>query len=146
MGNKTPTRSPTHEDIELRRLSSMGLELEELADGGDTVELQQMIELAEDRGRPVGHYLAAVPLATELRVAPRGPLTAKLCMGTCQRYGALELAEHLVARWPELSLAPVECLDRCDQAPACELHGAHGQLVLAPATSANLDDAIGSLS
>ena len=145
MGNKTPTRSPTHEDIELRRLASMGLELEELADGGETVTLEQMIELAEDRGRPVSHYLAAIPLATELRVAPRGAVTAKICMGTCQRYGALDLADHLAVQ-SQLSIHPVECLDRCDQAPACELHGEHGQLVLAPATKTSLDEAVGSLA
>src|SRR6185295_3019271 len=65
---KLPTRSPTHEDVPIGRLSSMGLEIEEIADG-DTVALSALIELAEDRGRPVSHYLAAIPLATELRLA-----------------------------------------------------------------------------
>lgn len=133
----------------MRRLSSMGLELEELADGAETVALDQMIELAEDRGRPVSHYLAAVPLATELRVEPSGALTVKVCAGTCQRYGALDLLDHLVERWSgakTFSIVPVECLDRCDQAPACELHGEHGQLVLAPATKSNVDEALKSLT
>lgn len=144
---KLPTRSPTHEDIDMRRLSSMGLELEEIADG-ETVALDQVIELAEDRGRPVGHYLAAVPLATELRVAATGTLTVKACAGTCQRYGALDLVDHLALRWSKdkrFSITPVTCLDRCDQAPACEVHGEHGQLVLAPATKSTLDEALSSL-
>src|SRR5215212_3448522 len=119
---KLPTRSPTHEDIEIRRLASMGLELEEIADG-DTVALAAIIELAEDRGRPVGHYLAAIPLATELRIDPGGAaLTVKVCAGTCQRYGALDLLDHLAERagaTPTLAIAPVTCLDRCDLAPAC---------------------------
>jgi NADH:ubiquinone oxidoreductase subunit E len=125
----------------------MGLELEEIADG-ETVALDQMIELAEDRGRPVSHYLAAVPLATELRVAPTGTLTVKACAGTCQRYGALDLLDHLVERWSQqkrFTIVPVTCLDRCDQAPACEVHGDHGQLVLAPATKSSLDEALDSL-
>jgi NADH:ubiquinone oxidoreductase subunit E len=131
----------------MRRLSSMGLELEEIAQD-ESLDLAQMIELAEDRGRPVSHYLAAVPLATELRVAPTGALTVKACAGTCQRYGALDLLDHLVERWSQqkrFTIVPVTCLDRCDQAPACEVHGDHGQLVLAPATKASLDEALDSL-
>ena len=148
MASKTPTRSPTHEDIEIRRLASMGLELEEIADG-ETVALEKLVELAEDRGRPPSHYLAAIPLATELRVdAGTEKLAVKVCAGTCQRYGALDLLDHLVERGPKgkFAIIPVECLDRCDQGPAIEVLGDHGQLVLAPATKANLDEALTSLA
>jgi len=144
---KLPTRSPTHEEIEISRLASIGIELEEIAEG-DEVPLPALIELAEDRGRPPSHYLAAIPLSTELRVAGDAPLTLKVCAGNCQRYGALDLLDHLVEhKHPgAFKITPVTCLDRCDQAPACEIHGAHGQLVLAPATKASLDEAITSLS
>ena len=148
---KLPTRSPTHEDVPIGRLSSMGLEIEEIADG-DVVALPALIELAEDRGRPVSHYLAAIPLATELRLGPAAAITVRVCAGTCQRWGALDLLDHLVdrltARPPSsgFAIAPVSCLDRCDLAPACELHGAHGQLVIAPATKAKLDEALAALA
>lgn len=146
--SKLPTRSPTHEDIELRRLASMGLELEEIA-ADDRVPLAALVELAEDRGRPASHYIAAIPLATELALdAGTAPLAIKVCAGTCQRYGALDLIDHLVERWqrtPAFTIVPVSCLDRCDQAPACEVHGAHGQLVLAPATKASVDEALDTL-
>jgi len=144
--SRLPTRSPTHADVELSRLASMGLELEEIADG-ETVALPALIELAEDRGRPASHYLAAIPLATELRLEAPSKLVVRVCAGTCQRYGALELLDHLAPRAAAggCSIAPVACLDRCDQAPACEVHGEHGQLVLAPATAASLDEALGSL-
>jgi hypothetical protein len=132
----------------MRRLASMGLELEEIA-ADDRVELGQVIELAEDRGRPVSHYLAAVPLATELRIdSGAGTLAVKVCAGTCQRYGALDLLDALVERWAKdrrFTITPVTCLDRCDQAPACEVHGDHGQLVLAPATKTAVDEALSSL-
>jgi len=145
--SKLPTRSPTHEDVPLGRLSSMGLEIEEIAQD-EEVTLAALIELAEDRGRPVSHYLAAVALATELRVVPSAPLTVRVCAGTCQRWGALDLLDHLAERASaaRVAIAPATCLDRCDQAPACELHGAHGQLVLAPATRASLDEALAALS
>jgi NADH:ubiquinone oxidoreductase subunit E len=45
----------------------------------------------------------------------------------------------------KVAMTPVTCLDRCDHAPAAEVHGASGQLVLAPATTANLDEAIDAL-
>jgi NADH:ubiquinone oxidoreductase subunit E len=148
--SKLPTRSPTHEDVPIGRLSSMGLEIEEIADG-DEVALPALIELAEDRGRPVSHYLAAIPLATELRLAPAAPITIRVCAGTCQRWGALDLLDHLVDRLvaqraPQFALAPVSCLDRCDLAPACEIHGDHGQLVIAPATRPQLDEALDALA
>jgi NADH:ubiquinone oxidoreductase subunit E len=143
---KLPTRSPTHEDVPIGRLSSMGLELEEIADG-DVVALPELIELAEDRGRPTSHYLAAIPLATELRLGPTAPVTVHVCAGNCQRWGALDLLDHLVERGQSgVAIAPVTCLDRCDQAPACEIRGAHGVLVLAPATKAALDDALRELA
>jgi len=152
--SKVPTRSPTHEDIELRRLSQMGLELEEIAED-DTVELGKLIELAEDRGRPPSHYLAAIALATSgaddqpFRVAPAAALTIRVCAGNCQRYGALDVLDALVERWQkrrDLAILPVTCLDRCDQAAACEIDGPHGKLVIAPATPANMIEALDALA
>src|SRR4051794_16273282 len=114
---KLPTRSPTHEDVPLARLAAMGLELEDLAEN-DEITMAALVELAEDRGRPPSHYLAAVALATELRVAGPAGRTVRVCTGTCQRYGALDLLDHLAARTRDFTIAPVSCLDRCDQAPA----------------------------
>ena len=142
---KLPTRSPTHEDVPAGRLAAMGLELEDIADG-ETVALPALIELAEDRGRPASHYLAAVALATELRVAGSAPITVRVCAGTCQRWGALDVLDHLVTRAGQaFAIAPVSCLDRCDQAPACELDTSDGKLVLAPATAGALDEALSAL-
>src|SRR3569623_839218 len=141
--SKTPTRSPTHEDIDPSRLATMAVDLEEIADN-DEVELAARVELAEDRGRPASHYLATLPLATDLKLAGTAPLTVKVCAGNCQRWGALDMLDHLVET-KGVQIAPVSCLDRCDHAPAVEILGAHGLLVLAPATSQALDEAISSL-
>lgn len=143
---KLPTRSPTHEEVELSRMSSMGLELEDIA-VDDEIPLPALIELAEDRGRPASHYLAAIALATEMKLAGSAPLTLKVCAGNCQRYGALDLLDHLAEHKSaaKFHITPVTCLDRCDHSPAIEVHGAHGQLVLAPATKANVDEALASL-
>jgi NADH:ubiquinone oxidoreductase subunit E len=147
--SKVPTRSPTHEEVEIPRLASMGLELEDIAEGNE-VQLSALVELAEDRGRPASHYLAAIPLATELSLAGKAPVLLRVCAGNCQRYGALDLLDHLVEKWTDaagtFAIAPVTCLDRCDQAPACEIDSPDGKLVLAPATKASLDEALASLT
>jgi len=147
--SKIPTRSPTHEEVDPTRLASIGLELEEIAEG-EEVPLPALVELAEDRGRPASHYIVAIPLATELRLAGKAAVSVRVCAGNCQRYGALDLLDHLAERMlkepSKLTIVPISCLDRCDQAPACEVHSASGQLVLAPATTANLDEAITGLS
>jgi len=150
---KLPTRSPTHEDVPTGRLAAMGLELEDIADG-DTVALPALVELAEDRGRPGSHYLAAVALATELRVTPAAPVTVRVCAGNCQRWGALDLLDHLAGNLagqraggaPGFAITPVSCLDRCDHAPACEIHGAHGQLSSARRRRGDLDGALRELA
>jgi NADH:ubiquinone oxidoreductase subunit E len=144
---KTPTRSPTHQEVDVARLAALGLELEDVADG-DQVELTRLVELAEERGRPPSHYLAAIPLATELRLATHGAATTvRVCCGTCQHYGALDLLERLAGdHAARVDIALVACLDRCDQGPACEVRGAHGLLVLAPATTAGLDEALRELA
>jgi len=147
VAGKVPTRSPTHEDVPIARLSSMGLELEDLAEDG-AVAISAIVELAEERGRPPSHYLAAIPLATELTVQVSPGPKVRVCAGNCQRYGALDLLDHLVERHtkkPAFTIVPIECLDRCDLAAACEVHGDHGVLVLAPATAASLDEALDSL-
>lgn len=144
---KTPTRSPTHADVDISRLSAMGLEVEDIAEAG-VVTIPALIELAEDRGRPVGHYLAAIPLGDEVTVAGDGPVL-KVCAGSCQQWGALDLLDHAAERWQRrqgFKLVPVACLDRCDQAPACELLGDHGQLVIAPATVTTIDEALDQLA
>jgi NADH:ubiquinone oxidoreductase subunit E len=133
----------------MSRLSAMGLEVEDIAVAG-VVTIPALVELAEDRGRPVSHYLAAIPLGDEVRVADAGEkIVLKICAGSCQQWGALDLLDHAAERWQNrqgFRLVPVACLDRCDQAPACELHGDHGQLVIAPATKQALDQALDQLS
>lgn len=127
-------------------MATMGLELEDIA-VDDEIPLPALIELAEDRGRPASHYLAAIPLATELKLAGSAPLQLKVCAANCQRYGALDLLDYLAEHkdGAKFHITPVTCLDRCDLAPACEIHGAHGQLVLAPATKSSIDEALASL-
>lgn len=150
MPAKVPSRSPTHLDVDLHKLAALGLEVEDLAEDGE-VALPKVIELAEDRGKPVSHYLAALALSEDVKLAAppglAGP-TVKVCAGSCQQWGALDLLEHLAtrcARAATFAFVPVSCLDRCDRAAACVIDSPAGTLVLEEATPQKLDEALDSL-
>ncbi len=154
MAMKVPSRSPTHLDVELHKLAALGLEVEELAEDGpdgQVVTLPAVVELAEDRGKPVSHYLAALALSDDVALAksPRpGAPTVRACAGSCQQWGALDLLEHLATRWTKaatFSIVPVGCLDRCDRAAVCIVDSGDGTLVIEEATPAKLDEALDSL-
>jgi hypothetical protein len=151
---KVPSRSATHLDVELGKLAALGLEAEELADDG-VIELPALIDLAEDRGKPVSHYLAALALSDDVALAPpagapaAGTTTIKVCAGSCQQWGALDLLEHLATRWARaatFTIVPVSCLDRCDRAAVCIIDGPDGALVVEEATKKKLDEALDALS
>ena len=148
---KVPTRSPSHEEVELNKLASMGMEVDELM-VDDAVPLKALIELAEDRGRQPSHYLAATALATDGDVEVTAAMKVRVCAGSCQKWGSLDLLDHLAERWTReggaragFCISVAACLDRCDQASAAEIHGDHGVLVIAEATPGKVDEALREL-
>ncbi len=147
--SKPPARSATHQEVDPMRLAALGLELEELAQDGQ-VPLPELVALAEDRGKPASHYLAALALCDELALASRpGGVQVRVCAGACQRWGALELLEHLVMRSDRdatLQLVPVSCLDRCDRAAACRIDGPAGTLFVDEASPHALDEALAAVT
>ena len=144
---RSPNRSPTHRDIDPARLARLGLEVEELAEDGP-VTPDRVIALAAEQGKEPSHYYAAVALATELEL-PTAPVTAVFCVGVCQGWGALDCVDAAAAAWEQrrggFAIAVRSCLDRCEQAPACELRTPDGTAVLAPATPAQITAALDEL-
>lgn len=147
--SKPPSRSATHQGVDPMRLAALGLELEELAEDGQ-VALAELVTLAEDRGKPASHYLAALALCDDLALASRpGGVRVQVCAGACQRWGALDLLEHLVARCDRdatLQLVPVSCLDRCDRAAACRIDGPSGSLFVDEASPQSLDETLAAVA
>ncbi len=127
-----PNRSTTHRDVDMGRLASLGLELEELAETGP-LTTDRVIELAEEQGKPASHYYAAVALATELEL-PTAPVTAVFCAGKCQSWGALDAIDAAVAAWEKqpgaFAIGVRTCLDKCFDAPVCELRTPAGTATL----------------
>jgi hypothetical protein len=144
MAARSPNRSPTHRDIDPARLARLGLEVEELAEDGPLTP-DRVLALAAEQGKQPSHYYAAVALATELEL-PTAPVTAVFCVGVCQGWGALDLVDRAAAAWEErpgrFAIGVRSCLDRCENAPACELRTPDGTAVLAPATPAELAAAL----
>lgn len=143
--SKVPTRSPTHREVDLGRLAALGLEVDELAEDG-VVTLAAVTELAEDRGRPVSHYLAGLALATEttLAVTPGLPVLT-VCAGKCQSWGALECLDAAAAAFERhggFAIGVRSCLDRCADAPVVELRTPDGTAVLTRTSGAAVTEAL----
>jgi hypothetical protein len=130
--SSVPNRSPTHRDIDMARLAGLGMEVEELAEGGPLTP-ERVIALATEQGKPASHYYAAVALATDVEL-PAAPITAVFCAGKCQSWGALDAIEAAVATWERagggFAIGVRNCLDRCADAPVCELRTPAGAAVL----------------
>jgi hypothetical protein len=131
MGNM-PNRSTTHRDIDIHKLAGLGMEVEELAEGGPLTP-ERMLALAEEQGKPASHYYAAVALATELEL-PTAPVTAVFCAGKCQQWGALDLLDRAALEAEKrpggFAIGVRSCLDKCEDAPVCELRTPSGTATL----------------
>jgi len=148
-GAKTPSRSPTHEDVPPATLARLGLDLEEAAEGAPLTP-DQILDLAAERGKSVGEYYAAAVLAADVELDAGRPIQLVFCAGTCQRWGAVDCIERAVERWearreagdPGFDVLARKCLDRCDKAAVCEVRTPDGVSVLTETTPDAIDDAL----
>jgi len=135
-GGKVPTRSPTHREVEPARLAALGLEVEDLADGAP-IGPGAIIELAQDRGRPVSHYYAGATLGADVELEVAHPVQLVVCAGKCQQWGSLDVIDRAADLWektPRFDLLTRQCLDRCDEAAVCEIRSPDGNIVMPRAT------------
>lgn len=116
----------------MNKLAGLGMEVEELAEGGP-VTPDRLLALAEEQGKPPSHYYAAVALATEVEL-PVAPVTAVFCAGKCQSWGALDAIDRAAAEWEKrgggFAIGVRTCLDKCEEAPVCELRTPSGTAVM----------------
>lgn len=149
---KSPTRSPTDEDVDASTLAKLALDLEDAATDG-AIGTAAIVELAADRGKSVGQYYAAAVLASDVELAPAAPVQLVFCAGTCQRWGAIAAIDRAVAMWerraelgpPPFDVTARKCLDRCADAAVCEVRTPDGTSVLTQVTPASVEAAIAEL-
>jgi len=148
-GRSVPSRSPTHREIEFSKLAGLGMDVEETA-AGEPLTIEQILDLAADRGKPASHYYAAAVLAADVELVVREPVQLVFCAGKCQSWGALDCIERAVERWetrrdkglPRFDVLTRKCLDRCVDAAVCEIRTPDGTAVIVQATPAKVDEAI----
>jgi hypothetical protein len=144
--NRNNATSGGHRELDLTKLNKLAMELEEISDD-EAVALDAVRGLADDTGTETSHYLAALALCTDIRViAQTGPTAAmaRVCVGNCQRAGAIALIDQLLAS-KEFDVCAINCIKQCERGPAVELVTAAGTLVIAPATAATVSDAVRQL-
>lgn len=128
-----PNRSTTHRDIDMHKLAGLGMEVEELAEGGPLTP-DRILALAEEQGKPPSHYYAAVALATDLELPAAAPVTLTFCAGKCQSWGALDAIDRALAEWEKrpgkFAISVRTCLDKCEDAAVCEVRTPGGTATL----------------
>jgi hypothetical protein len=116
----------------MNRLAGLGMEVEELAEGGP-LTADRLLRYAEEQGKPVSHYYAAVALATELEL-PTEPVTAVFCAGKCQSWGALDAIDAAALVWEKrgggFAIGVRSCLDKCEEAAVCQIRTPSGTATL----------------
>jgi NADH:ubiquinone oxidoreductase subunit E len=148
-GGRGPTRPPTHNELDLDKLSKLGLELDDIADD-DAIRLDDLEELAQTLGVDESALLAAAALVTDYQVAREADVQFVVCAGGCQKWGALDVLDQLVrlrrdrldAGQPAFDIATRGCLDRCQDAAAVLVNTPDGTATITQASPDTIASAV----
>jgi NADH:ubiquinone oxidoreductase subunit E len=134
--------------LEFPRLMKLAAEVESAACDG-VVSTAAIDELALDSGMERAHLYAAAVLSDDVQIERAHPVQLLVCVGGCQQWGALDRVEQLLRARDERKLAldvvPRACLDRCEHAPAVEVHTPDGVAVIAGASQDAIAEALADL-
>ena len=152
---KAPTREPTHAALDDGRLIQIATDLDDaLADVGASALTPEVVEaIGEELGVRESHVYAAAALMTAHPCDASDPTRVEICVGNCQKWGAIELLDRALdvhgqrrhAGAPGFGVVARSCLDRCEQAAVVLLHTPDGTAGLPAATLAELDEALAQL-
>ena len=148
-GSRRPTRSPTHKSLDHQKMMKLGLEVEDAADE-QPITCDAIDELALELGVDPGDLYASAATTTDVEFARESKVAFVVCGGICQNWGALECLEVLSDERrervddgrPVFDILSKSCLDRCEHAPAVEVHTPDGNAVIEQANPDKLREAI----
>ena len=148
-GSRRPTRSATHTSLDHQKMMKLGLEVEETADE-QPISCDAIDELALELGVDPGDLYASAAVTTDVEIARERDVAFVVCGGICQNWGALECLEVLADTRrnrldedrPVFDIFAKSCLDRCEHAPAVQVHTPDGSALIEQATPAKLREAI----
>ena len=152
---KAPSREPSHTALDDARLIQIASELDDaLADLDATALSPAIVEaISEDLGVRESHVYAAAALMSEIPCDASAATRIEICVGNCQKWGAIELLDRVLevhgqraqAGEPGFGVVARACLDRCEGAAVILLHTPDGTAGLRAATLAELDEALEAL-
>ena len=155
---KSPNRPTTHAELDMGRMMQIAGELGELLEEHEAEALTPALveEIAEELGVRESHVYVAAATMSEIPCHAEAPVQLSLCVGNCQKWGAVELLERVLdvhGRQRASSgdedggfdVVVKSCLDRCVDAPVVLIRTPEGMAGLAPASLGKLDEALREL-
>jgi NADH:ubiquinone oxidoreductase subunit E len=144
-----PRPPPTHKAMDLARLTSLAMDLEEHAQDGFLTH-DALETFASEQGIPIKEAYAAAAYNPSLRFELREDVQLVVCVGGCQQWGALDVVDHALtererrAAADETSYDVVtrSCLNACDHAPMIALQTPHGATGMPKATRDKVNQAL----
>jgi NADH:ubiquinone oxidoreductase subunit E len=156
VGSPKTSREPTHQVVDFDRSIRIAGDVEAaLAERGAQALTPELVEeIADELGVRASHIYAAMAMMTKVPCAADADVRVELCVGNCQKWGALELLDRVLdvhgqqrADHGEASFGVVarSCLDRCADAAVVLIHTPDGTAGITAATVAALDEALAQL-
>lgn len=152
---KAPSRAPTHGELDAARMMRIVGDLEDaLADRGEASLSPALVEdIAAELGVRESHLYVAAATMSEIACKSGAAIEFELCVGNCQKWGAVELLERVLeadavrrcADRPGFGVIARSCLDRCADAPVVRLRTPDATAGLAPASIERLDETLAEL-
>ena len=154
--NKSPSRPATHPSLDMGRMLQLAGELQDaLTERGAEVLSPALIEdIADELGVRESHLYVAAATMSQLPCAAEGERRVEVCVGNCQKWGAVELLDrvldlHGVRRTQQeeagFDVVAKRCLDRCASAAVVYLHTPDGRAGLEATTVESLEAALTEL-
>jgi NADH:ubiquinone oxidoreductase subunit E len=154
VGNKQ-LREATHPVLDVSRLMDIAGQVDEMmADMGESELTPELVQdLADDIGTRESFVYAAVAAFSDLACDASDELRVSMCVGNCQRFGALELLDKVLAvngkrRFegkPNFGVTALSCMDRCDDGPIVRFHTPDGVAGMTLVSMDDLEEQLGLL-
>ena len=154
VGNKQ-SREATHPVIDAARLMDIANQVDEMmADMGESELTPELVQdLADDIGTRESFVYAAVAAFSHLPCDASDELRVSMCVGNCQRFGALELLDKVLSVHGKrrfegkasFGINVLSCMDRCDEGPIVKFQTPDGVAGMTLVSMEDLDEQLGLL-
>lgn len=143
--------TPTHTPLTMQEVEPLVNEL--MSRAGSDLTAAVLAEVAEGAGVPSSHAYVAAAMAPMVQFGREHEVAFVVCSGGCQRFGALDLIDKLLAARderieagkPAFDVHTRDCLNGCLHAPLVQVQTPAGAGHLAKANAETLDEALATV-